>query len=109
MLTVFIVISVNQMPDMPSREKFHSGLAIHLVWGFWWRLLEVWLAGTGPSVGTQLYNFKLFSNIPLDRLIISVELEKELTRLMVPSSLAAPLGPSSQRWPPELSYLTCTL
>lgn len=77
MLTVFIIISADQMPDTPSRERSSTvAWPFILFGGFVWRLLEVCLAGAGPSVGTQLYNFKPFSNIPLDRFIISVELEK---------------------------------
>lgn len=98
MLTALIIISVLQMPDIHSPEEkncsdFQSGLAIHLVSGGWcagcW---QVCLAGSEPSVGIQLYNFKPFSHISLDRLILSEELEKQLTRLMVPSSPAGSPG-----------------
>ena len=41
-----------------------------------------------PSAGTQLGNFKTFSHIPLDRLTISKEPEKQLTTLMAPASSA---------------------
>lgn len=45
-----------------------------------------------PSAGIQLDNFKPFSHIPPDRLIISKELEKQLTRLMAPASPAGSHG-----------------
>lgn len=95
MWTALTIISVLQMPDIhPGQEKSsdevskwprHSSCFRGWCAGCW----QVCLAGTEPSVGTQLYNFKPFSHIPLDRLILSEELEKWLTRLMVPSSLAA--------------------
>lgn len=67
---------------------------------FVWRLLAAVFSGDGPLVGTQLYNFKPLSHIPLDRLIISLELEKQLTRWMAPSSLASSRGASSSVWSP---------
>lgn len=82
------------MPDTPSWERKEPWSGSEVAWsfvsfgGFVWRLLAGLFSRDWAPVGTQLYKFKPCSHIPLDRLIISEELEKSLTILMVPSSLA---------------------